>query len=204
MLIKSIEEKIAINKKVSLFGLLLALIVSLSSLFVAYKLVKDSRKSLYVLDHGTPILLRQSDVLVNRSVEYKSQVELFHQLFFSLAPDEKFIEQNLGKSLYLIDESGKKEYTNLKEKGFYNQLISSSSMVSLLVDSIQLDEENQKFAFFGKQVIHRRTAVLVRSLKTKGSYKDLIRSPQNPHGVLLMDWSIVENKELSSEPKYAY
>lgn len=204
MLIKSIEEKIAINKKVSLWGLGLALIVSLASLLTSYQLVRDSRKSLYVLDHGTPILLRQTDPLLNRPVEYKAQVELFHQLFFSLAPDEKYIEQNLGKSLYLIDESGKKEYTNLKEKGFYNQLISSSSMVSLLVDSITLDESERKFEFYGKQVIHRRTALLVRSLKTKGSYKDLVRSPQNPHGVLLMNWSIVENKELSNEPKYAY
>jgi hypothetical protein len=41
-----------------------------------------------------------------------------HRLFFTLAPDDAYIKDNIQKSLYLIDDSGKKEYTNLREKAF--------------------------------------------------------------------------------------
>jgi hypothetical protein len=47
-------------------------------------------------------------VLLNRPVEYKAQIELFHRLFFTLAPDDAYIKENIQKSLYLIDDSGKK------------------------------------------------------------------------------------------------
>lgn len=204
MIIQTIEQQLEKNKRISLLALILSFLIALISLLSAFLLVQDSRKSIYVLDHGTPILLNRSDALVNRDVEYRSQVELFHRLFFTLAPDEKYIEENLSKSLYLIDDSARKEYSNLKEKGFYNQLISSSSMVSLQVDSIRVDKEKKHFEFFGTQRIHRRSATIVRRLWTEGYYKDMVRSPQNPHGVLLLDWRIVDNTELSNQPKYEF
>ena len=99
------------------------------------------------MDNGVPVLAKQTDVLLNRPVEYKAQIELFHRLFFTLAPDDTYIKDNIQKSLYLIDDSGKKEYTNLREKGFYNQIIASSSMVSIHTDSITLNPEQKKFVF---------------------------------------------------------
>ena len=127
MLVKSIEQKIKINKIISISVILASVVIVIAGLFFSYKIVEDSRKSIYILDNGVPILVKQTDELLNRPVEYKSQVELFHRLFFTLAPDDEYIKQNVEKSLYLIDDTGKKEYTNLKEKGFYNQKVSSSS-----------------------------------------------------------------------------
>ena len=149
MLVKSIEQKIKINKVVSISVILASVVIVIAGLFFSYKIVEDSRKSIYILDNGVPILVKQTDELLNRPVEYKSQVELFHRLFFTLAPDDEYIKQNVEKSLYLIDDTGKKEYTNLKEKGFYNQLVSSSSMITVDADSIRLDVANKKFVFFG-------------------------------------------------------
>ena len=167
-------------------------------------MIEDSRKSIYILDNGVPVLAKQTDVLLNRPVEYKAQVELFHRLFFTLAPDDTYIKDNIQKSLYLIDDSGKKEYTNLKEKGFYNQIIASSSMVSIHTDSIALDMEKQKFQFFGKQMITRKSSVISRKLITEGFFEDIIRSPNNPHGVLLKNWRIINNEELSHQTKNSY
>ena len=117
MLVKNIEQKIKINKVVSIASILFAVLIVIVGFVFAYKLVQDSRKSLYVIDNGVPILVKQTDELLNRPVEYKSQIELFHRLFFTLAPDDRYIKENVEKSLYLIDDSGKKEYTNLREKG---------------------------------------------------------------------------------------
>lgn len=204
MLIRNIEQRIKINKIVSLAAIVFAVFIVISGFFFAYKMIQDSRKSIYILDNGVPILAKQTDVLLNRPVEYKAQIELFHRLFFTLAPDDIYIKENIQKSLYLIDDSGKKEYTNLREKGFYNQIVASSSMVSIHTDSVSLNMEQQKFTFFGKQMITRKSSVITRKLITEGNFEDLIRSPNNPHGVLLKNWRILNNEELSNQTKNSY
>ena len=204
MLVKNIEQKIKINKVVSIASILFAVLIVIAGFFFAYKLVQDSRKSLYVIDNGVPILVKQTDELLNRPVEYKSQIALFHRLFFTLAPDDKYIKENVEKSLYLIDDSGKKEYTNLREKGFYNQIISGNSLVTVRADSIKMDLPNRKFIYYGSQMINRKNTLIIRKLITEGNFEDMIRSPNNPHGVLLRNWRILDNSELSNKAKSNY
>ena len=204
MLVKNIEQKIKINKVVSIASILFAVLIVIVGLIFAYKLVQDSRKSLYVIDNGVPILVKQTDELLNRPVEYKSQIELFHRLFFTLAPDDRYIKENVEKSLYLIDDSGKKEYTNLREKGFYNQIISGNSIATVRNDSIKLDLPNKKFIYYGTQMINRKNTLIIRKLITEGNFEDMIRSPNNPHGVLLKNWRVLDNSELSNKAKSNY
>ena len=201
MLVKNIEQKIKITKAVSIASILFAVVIVIAGFVMAYKMVEDSRKSLYVIDNGVPVLVKQTDELLNRPVEYKSQIELFHRLFFTLAPDDQYIKENVQKSLYLIDDSGKKEYTNLKEKGFYNQIISGNSIVTVRADSIKLDLPNKKFTYYGTQSINRKTSLIIRKLITEGNFEDIIRSPNNPHGVLLTNWRILDNTELFNKSK---
>ena len=201
MLVKNIEQKIKINKVVSISSILFAVLIVIAGFAFAYKLIQDSRKSLYVIDNGVPILVKQTDELLNRPVEYRSQIELFHRLFFTLAPDDSYIKENVEKSLYLIDDSGKKEYTNLREKGFYNQIISGNSLVTIRTDSIKTDLPNKKFIYYGTQMINRKTSLIIRKLITEGNFEDIIRSPNNPHGVLLRNWRILNNSELSNKSK---
>ncbi|MDM1556157.1 conjugative transposon protein TraK [Chryseobacterium indologenes] len=204
MLIKNIEQRIRINKIVSLSAIGFAVFIIIAGFFFSYRIIQDSRRSIYILDNGVPVLAKQTDVLLNRPVEYKAQIELFHRLFFTLAPDDAYIKENIQKSLYLIDDSGKKEYTNLREKGFYNQIVASSSMVSIHADSITLNMDRNKFQFFGKQMITRKSSVITRKLITEGFFEDIIRSTNNPHGVLLKNWRIIDNEELSNQPKNSY
>ena len=204
MLVKNIEQMIKINKVVSIASILFAVLIVIVGFVFAYKLVQDSRKSLYVIDNGVPILVKQTDELLNRPVEYKSQIELFHRLFFTLAPDDRYIKENVEKSLYLIDDSGKKEYTNLREKGFYNQIISGNSLVTVRNDSIKMDLPNRKFIYYGTQMINRKNTLIIRKLITEGNFEDMIRSPNNPHGVLLRNWRILDNSELSNKAKSNY
>jgi conjugative transposon TraK protein len=131
--------------------------------------VADARKTVYVLDANTvPLVARQSDVQINRAAEYKAHINLFHTLFFSLTPDDKFIEYQLKKAMYLVDESGALQYNNLKEKGFFNSILSSSAVLTLRTDSIYLDEPRRHFRFYGKQKIDRRSSTITRSLVTEG------------------------------------
>lgn len=202
MLVKSIEEKIKINKTVSITAIVGAVVIVIAVLLFTYMTIRDSRKSMYVLDNGVPVLVKQVDELLNRPVEYKSQIELFHRLFFTLPPDNDYIKENIEKSLYLIDESGKKEYTNLRENGFYNQVVSSNSKVTIKTDSIKINEEAQKFIYYGTQTINRKTALIIRKLVTEGGFENIMRTHNNPHGVMLKNWKILDNSEISSQSKF--
>ena len=201
MIVKNIEKRIKINKNISIATVILAMVIVIVGFIYSYKIVRDARKSLYVIDNGIPVLVKQTDELLNRPVEYKAQIELFHKLFFTLVPDDAYINENIDKSLYLIDDTGKKERNNLLEKGFYNQIISSNATVSVRTDSINVNLNEKKFIYYGTQMINRRSSLITRRLITQGSFKDIARTPNNAHGVLLENWNILDNTEISVKQK---
>ena len=146
----------------------------------------------------------QTDVQMNRPAEYRADVELFHALFFSLTPDDKYIEYQLKKAMYLVDESGVRQYDDLKENGFFNSIVSSSSVLTLQTDSIALDMPRKYFKYYGKLKIDRRSSTVIRSLVTEGYLKDIPRSDNNPHGVLICGWKTIENKDLQNVQKNTF
>ena len=204
MIVKNIEKRIQINKSMALASVVFAIVIVIVGFMYYYKIVQVSRKSIYILDNGIPVLVKQTDELLNRPVEYEAQIDLFHKLFFTLVPDDEFIRKNIDKSLYLMDDSAKKERNNLLEKGFYNQIISSNATVSVQTDSISLDLNTKKFIFYGKQMINRRTSLILRKLITQGTFTDIQRTPNNAHGVLLENWNILDNTEIATKQKYNY
>lgn len=206
MLIKNIESKIRLATWLSA-GSLLTLILAITVVsFFAYKQVANARKTIYVLDeHSQPLLARQTDISMNRPVEYRAAITQFHSLFFTLAPDDKFIEYQMKQAMYLVDESGIQQYNNLKEKGFFNSVLSSSAILTLRTDSIYLDGSKKYFRYYGTQKIDRKSSSVTRSLITEGYLEDLkVRSDNNPHAVLITRWKTLENKNLQNEQKNAF
>ncbi|WP_449421233.1 conjugative transposon protein TraK [Pedobacter psychrodurus] len=182
-------------------SLLLAFSVSVVVSVYAYKQVLSARKSIYILDNNVPILAKQTDVQLNRPAEYKAHIDLFHSIFFSLTPDDRFIEYQMKRAMYLIDESGARQYNDLKEKGYFSSVLSSSSVLTLQTDSIVLDLPHLYFRYYGRQKIDRRSVTVSRSLITEGYLKDIPRSENNPHGVLITGWKTIENKDIENVQK---
>ncbi|WP_311947140.1 conjugative transposon protein TraK [Mucilaginibacter terrae] len=201
MIIKNIEAKVRLATLVSVGSLIMAvLIVGINSIY-AYRVVANARKSIYILDGDLPVLARQTDAQLNRPAEYRAHVNLYHSLFFSLTPDDKFMEYQMKKAMYLVDESGMKQYNDLKENGFFNSILSSSSVLTLQTDSVMLDAKRAYFRYYGKLKIDRRSSTVIRSLITEGYLKDIPRSDNNPHGVLIVNWKTLENKDLQDVAK---
>jgi conjugative transposon TraK protein len=201
MIIKNIEAKIRLAVFISAGSFLTALILTGISAFYAYRLVANAQKSIYILDNNVPILARQTDMQMNRPAEYRAHVDLFHSLFFSLTPDDKYMEYQMKKAMYLIDETGMQQYNDLKEKGFFNSILSSSSVLTLQTDSVALDMPKHYFRYYGKLKIDRKSSTVIRSLITEGYLKDIPRSDNNPHGVLITGWKTLENKDLNNVDK---
>lgn len=201
MIIKNIEAKIKLATYLAGGSFLTAIIIAVAALAFASRQAADARKSIYILAGNVPLMANQTDVAINRPVEYRADIELFHSLFFSLTPDDKYIEYQLKKAMYLVDESGVQEYNDLKENGYFNSILSSSSVLTLTTDSVTLDINRKYFRYYGKLKIDRRSSTVIRSLITEGYLKDIPRSDNNPHGILICGWKTIENKDLQDVQK---
>lgn len=199
--LKKLENKIKLVLIITSLFLIGCVVISLGSLFVARGMVADAHKKIYVLDGTVPILVKQTTMDETFEVEAKSHVEMFHNLFFTLAPDDKYIDYTIKKAMYLIDESGLAQYNALKEKGFYNNIIGTSTICSIFCDSIKLDKQKMTFTYYGRQRIERRTSILMRQLITAGSLRRVPRTENNPHGFIIFGWRTLVNKDISENQK---
>ena len=202
MIIQNIESKIRLATVISLGSLITSILISGFVSIYAYKQVANARQSIYILDNDIPILAKQANMQMNRPAEYKAAVDLFHSLFFNLTPDDKHIEYQMSRAMYFVDETGVGQYNKLKEKGYFNSILSSSSVLSIQTDSIVLDQN--RFRYYGKQKIDRRSATITRSIITEGELIDIPRSENNSHGVLITNWKTIENKDLSNVSKNTF
>ena len=186
---------------IALASMLTSIIVSALAFSYATKIATQERKHIYVLDRNIPLVAVSTNVEDNRQAEYKAHVETFHQFFFTLPPDDKFIEKQMEKAMYLVDASGVAQYNTLKEKGYFTSLVATSSISTCSMDSITLDMNSGHFIFYGKQKIQRPSMITVRSLITEGWLIDQPRTDNNPHGALITKWKTLENKDLQNEAK---
>lgn len=204
MVIKNLENKIKLVMIVSCLFMVGCIIISLGSIFTAKGMVDDAHKKVYVLDGNVPILVQRTTMDETLDVEAKSHVELFHHLFFTLAPDDKYINYTMEKAMYLVDETGLAQYNALKEKGFYNNIMGTSAVFSIFCDSIKFDKQQMSFIYYGRQRIERRTNILMRKLVTAGELKRVPRTENNPHGLLITNWRTLLNQDLEQKQKTIY
>lgn len=167
-------------------------------------MVDEAHKKIYVLDGKVPILVKQTDMAETFDVEAKSDIEMFHNFFFTLAPDDQYIQYTMKKAMYLVDETGLAQYNALKEKGFYNNVIGTSTICSIYCDSIKLNTDSMSFTYYGRQRIERRTSILTRQLVTAGNLRKVPRTENNPHGILITNWRTLLNKDLEEIQKSNY
>ncbi len=190
--------------------LAVSLILTGFSIFVftsSMRLVERSRQKIYVLDNGKSLLLAlREDISENRTAEAKDHVKRFHELFFTMEPDKQYIENNAREALYLADASAMKQYQSYKENNVYNQVIASDISMTLMTDSIKVDFSAYpyRFSFYGKQKIVRKSNITIRNLETSGQLRNISRTDNNPHGFLMEDWSIIDNKDLETMKRKSF
>ena len=130
-----------------------------------------------------------------------SHVKMFHHYFFTLDPDDKVIQSNITKALYLADASAKHQYDNLKENSYYTNIISGNISQQIDTDSITVNINQYPYYFkcYAEQKIIRPTTIVTRNLITEGYLRNVSRSDNNPHGFLIEKWKTLENKDIKIE-----
>ena len=178
-----------------------SIIMSCFALYKSFSLVSQMQNKVYILANGKALEAYASNRKDNIPVEAREHVMTFHKLFFTLDPDDLVIRTNVTKALYLADDSAKRIYDDLKEKGYYSGIISGNISQTIEVDSVTIDINKYPYPFrcYAKQNIIRTTSIAYRSLITEGNLRNVSRSDNNPHGFLVERWNTIENRDLSTE-----
>jgi conjugative transposon TraK protein len=167
----------------------------------SYELTTRAGSKIYILANGKALEAIAADRKDNIPVEAKDHIKSFHQYFFTLDPDDKVIQQNISKALYLADASAKRAYDNFKESGYYSNIIAGNISQQISIDSISLDVNQYPYAFrcYAIERIIRSTSIVNRSLLTTGFLRNVSRSDNNSHGFLIERWETLENKDIKTE-----
>ncbi|MDQ8051928.1 MAG: conjugative transposon protein TraK [Pedobacter sp.] len=180
--------------------LFIAFLVLVCGLVVwkCFAMVSAANGKIYILANGKALEAVAAERKDNIGVELRDHIKMFHHYFFTLDPDEKVIQRNVTSALYLADESAKKAYDNLKEQGYYTNLISANISQSIDVDSVVLDLDVYPYAFrcYATQGLVRSTSTVSRKLVTEGFLRNVSRSDNNPHGFLIQRWETVSNVDV--------
>lgn len=199
---KSLRNIESSFRQIRLFTVVLLAIcacVTLYALGKSYAFAERQRQKIYVLDQGKSLMLALSqDAAQNRPVEAREHVRRFHELFFSMAPDQAAIESNIGRALFLSDKSAYGYYKDWNEKGYYNRIIAANITQTVAVDSVRCDFERYPYHIvtYARQMIIRESNVTERSLITECDLQNTVRSDNNPQGFMIERFRILENKDL--------
>lgn len=176
-------------------------LITIVSVAASFSFAERQRQKIYILDEGKSLMLALSqDMEQNRPVEARQHVKRFHELFFTLAPDKAAIEENVQRSLLLADRSAESYYRNLQEKGYYNRIIAGNISQTVSIDSMQCSFDGYPYTVntFATQRIIRESTVTERSLISTCHLRNSLRSDNNPHGFLIENFTILENKDIRS------
>jgi conjugative transposon TraK protein len=195
---KNIDTAFKHIKTFSIF-LILANVVTLSfGIYKSYQFADRAQNRVHILYNGKVLEAIAADRKTNLPVELRDHIKTFHEDFFTLVPDDKQIDSTVTKALYLADGSAKTAYDNLKEAGYFNNLISANINQQVKVDSISLDLNNYPYAFtcYATEKLIRATSTVTRKLITEGKISDLkTETDNNPHGFLIQGWQILQNND---------
>ena len=171
--------------------------------FAANREVSRAQARIYILSGGKALEAYAGERKENIPVEAKDHIRNFHWLFFTLDPDEKVINDNLTRALYLADGSARRVSENLRESGYYAGVISANISQRITIDSTRLDLTSYPYYFrcYGQETIVRATSIVTRNLVTEGYLRDVSRSDNNAHGFLIERWSILENRDIKVEQR---
>ena len=196
MLIKSLEQKTRLAMMTVFAAIGGCAVICVFTVWRCVSLVNEERQQIYVLDGDIPFLAQRAQLEANFTMEAKAHIQLFHQYFFNLPPDNDYIKWTLGKAMYMADGTALKQKQAMDENGFYSDIISSSAICTIMSDSIDFDDQERQFTYYGTQLIKRRTRYVKRSLLTTRHIESVPRTRNNPHGLMITNWRTIENKDL--------
>ena len=176
--------------------------------WLSYTSMNKSREKIYVLDNGgkSIMLALAQEQNANRPAEAKDHVKTFLKLFFNQEPDERAIDENMNQAAYLGDESIKRHYYDLREKGFYTKLLQGNTIQKIMIDSVGIDMSKSPYrcAITARIMLVRATNITFRKLIANCSLIDAARTDNNPHGFMIERFRVTDNSDIETIKRDQY
>jgi conjugative transposon TraK protein len=108
------------------------------------------------------------------------------------------MNRNIEQALFLGDGSVSRFFDHLKEQKYYDQIIASSVSAHFRMDSIALDYAHYPYraTVYGHQEIIKSTTLSIRELVCSCTLRNVPRSDNNSHGLLIENFLVLSNKEI--------
>lgn len=196
--LKNIETAFKHIRQFSLFLIIGNVLTMGFCIYKTTQVVNAAQNRVHILYNGKLLEAVSADRKTNLPVELRDHIRTFHEDFFDLSPDDKAIQANVNKALYLADESAKQEYDNLREAGYYNNLISANISQEVHIDSTLLSGNQWPYNFicYATEKLVRSSGTVYRKLVTQGQIRDIReQSDNNPHGFLIQHWEVLANRD---------
>lgn len=176
-------------------------VVALASVCVAtatmsFKEAGEASKRIYVVNRNAQFEAIAGTVSANRPVEIGYHVRRFHELFFTVLPDAKEIEENTRRAFYLADGSAKKLYDDLQEQNFYSDIIQGNVVQKIAVDSVVINSASDPYQAITYATITqtRATTSAKKKIVTRCDLEDVARSQNSPNGLFIRRFQITDSK----------
>ena len=192
-------------KHIKLFSYLLiaANVITLCfGIYKSYDFAGRAQDKVHILYNGKVMEAFTTDRKHVLPVELRDHIKTFHQDFFNLLPDDKQIQATVTKALYLADQSAKQQYDNLREQGYYSNLVAGNISQQVTVDSTLLDLNQVPYGFtcYATEKLIRVSNTITRKLVTHGYVRELqAETDNNPHGFIIQGWEILQNGDIDTE-----
>lgn len=199
-----LNKKFKYTRLITIISLVGLITISLLSVIYVNKMEKDFSKRIYVVNKDKQFEAMVSDINHNRQAEIKYHITRFHELFFTISPDPKAIDENAQRFLYLGDESVMRNYMDLKERGYYSAMISGNVNQKITVDSIYVDMNSYPYyvrAFFSLNET-RASSSRHRIGTSECFLEDVPRTTNSPNGLLMRKYKVlrvIESKKKAAD-----
>ena len=191
---KSLDKNNLISK-LAIIGLI---IVSVGCMTAVYFMHINHDKYVYGLSKDKSLLpLELIDKEEISEVYKKGHISHFVSLFYTI--NQYNYKQQVEKSFWLIDESGKKLYQDYTKRGHYNNLIQSSS--DQYVKDIKI-VTNENGMFKAALIVainkpNQKDARIYKIVVEGGLSKKKADYPRNPYGYMIYDYKEIEYTEIT-------
>lgn len=167
-------------------------------MFIAMNMVTKGKGKIYITNgYGNTLTAYQISANKNRNAEVKSQVRNFHSLLFDITPNPAEIKKQVDDVMLMGDESVK-AFMDKRGDSYYKKLISSSVEIKYEHDSIRtnINVYPYKAIQYGKEIVQTKVGMLIKNLVTSLDLREVARTDDNPHGLLIGNFEIHKNDRI--------
>ncbi|MEE9361368.1 MAG: hypothetical protein V3U92_02085 [Cellulophaga sp.] len=184
-----------ITSRASIIGLV---VVSTLAVVIVYLMHVNHDKYVYGLSKDKsllPLELIEKEEL--KDVYEKGHIGLFIDRFYTI--NQYNYKEQIEKSFWLIDESGKKLYDDYTRRGHYNKMtVSSSDQYVKEVKIVTNDENNFKAALLVAINKPNQKDAKLYKIIVEGSFKKYPANyPKNPWGYMIYNYRETEYTEIT-------